>query len=120
LALATLKLVNSVDHLDSLGVDPNAYNSNAFPTVGDFLDEISNDFVELLDNLLTSTRKPVRLVVVFASESGKAGVLSELSSGYRYGLVDADKLVAATPGSVIGKWWAQRMGVLVQTIVRLD
>lgn len=120
LALATLKLVNSVDHLEALGVDPDAYDKDAFPTVGDFLDEISNDFVDLLDKLLASTRKPVRLVVVFASASGKAGVLSELSSGYRYGLVDADKLVAATPGSVIGKWWAARMGLLVQSIVRLD
>lgn len=120
LAMATLKLVNSVDHLDALGVDPNAYQPGAFSTVGDFLDEISSDFVDLLDRLLTSTRKPVRLVVVFASASGKAGVLSELSSGYRYGLVDADKLVAATPASVIGRWWAERMGLLVQTIVRLD
>lgn len=120
LAMATLRLVNSVDHLDALGVDPNSYASAAFPTVGDFLDEISSDFVGLLDKLLTSTRKPVRVVVVFASASGKSGVLSELTSGYRYGLVDADKLVAATPASVIGKWWAQRMGLLVQTIVRLD
>lgn len=120
LAVSTLKLANSVDHLDELGVDPNAYEPEAFPTVGDFLDEISGDFVDLLDKLLTSTRKPVRLVVVFASASGKAGVLSDLSSGYRYGLVDADKLVSATPASVIGKWWADRMGLLVQTIVRLD
>ncbi len=59
-------------------------------------------------------------MLAFASESGKAGVLSELASGYRYGLVDADKLVAATPNSVIGKWWKQRMGLLIQTIVRLD
>lgn len=120
LALATLRLVNSVDHLDTLGVDPNSYDAGAFSTVGDFLDEISGDFVTLLDQLLTSTRKPVRLVVAFASASGKSGILSELSSGYRYGLVDAHKLVAATPASVIGKWWAQRMGLLVQTIVRLD
>ncbi|WP_435079667.1 hypothetical protein [Clavibacter michiganensis] len=120
LAVATLKLVNSLEHLESLGVAPNDYAPEEFPTLGDFLDEISNDFVGLLDKLLTSTRKPVRLVVAFASESGKAGVLSELASGYRYGLVDADKLVAATPGSVIGKWWSKRMGLLIQTVVRLD
>lgn len=120
LALATLRLVNSVDHLDALGVNPDSYHADEFPTLGDYLDKISDDFVDLLDNLLTSTRKPLRLVVVFASESGKTGVLSELSSGYRYGLVDADKLVAATPNSVIGKWWSARMGLLVQSIVRLD
>lgn len=120
LAVATLKLVNAVDHLDALGVNPSAYEPDEFQTVGDFLDEISTDFVNLLDELLKSTRKPVRLVVAFVSESGKAGVLSELASGYRYGLVDADKLVAATPASVIGRWWKQRMGLLIQTIVRLD
>ena len=120
LAVATLKLVNAVDHLDALGVDPSVYDPDAFPTVGDFLDKISNDFVNLLDEMLKSTRKPVRLVVAFASESGKAGVLSELASGYRYGLADADKLVAATPNSVVGKWWSKRMGLLIQTIVRLD
>lgn len=120
LAVATLKLVNSIDRLDTIGVNPHDYDPEAYPTIGDFLDEISNDFVKFLDELLKATRKPLRLIVVFASESGKAGVLSELTSGYRYGLVDGDKLVAATPASVIGKWWAQRMGLLIQTIVRLD
>lgn len=120
LAVATLKIVNSLDHLGSLGVDPGNYDPDEYATLGDFLDEISGDFVNLLDELLTATRKPLKLVVAFASESGKAGVLNELASGYRYGLVDADKLVAATPASVIGKWWSRRMGLLIQTVVRLD
>lgn len=120
LAVATLKLVNSIDRLEDLGVQPANYDPGAFSTIGDFLDQISADFVSLLDELLKSTRKPVRLVIVFASESGNAGVLNQLTSGYRYGLVDADKLVAATPASVIGKWWLSRMGLLIQTIVRLD
>ncbi|MGN0122216.1 MAG: hypothetical protein ACI38R_03190 [Rhodococcus sp. (in: high G+C Gram-positive bacteria)] len=119
-AKATLRLVNSVDHLEDLGVQPDSYDPAAYATVGDFLDQISGDFVGLLNNMLQSTRKPIRLVVAFVSESGKAGVLSELSSGNRYGLVDAEKLVAATPKSVIGKWWQEHMGLLVQTIVRLD
>lgn len=120
LAVATLKLVNSMERLEDLGVRPDSYAPEQFGTVGDFLDRVSNDFVDLLNKMLKSTRKPMRLVVVFASESSKAGVLSELTSGYRYGLVDADRLVAATPASVIGKWWSQRMGLLIQTIVRLD
>lgn len=120
LAVATLKLVNSIERLDSIGVDPHKYDPAASSTIGEFLDEISSDFVELLDRLLKSTRKPLRLMVVFVSKSGKAGVLSELTSGYRYGLVDGDKLLAATPDSTIGKWWKQRRGLLVQTIVRLD
>ncbi|MCH6196395.1 hypothetical protein MHT86_02625 [Corynebacterium mastitidis] len=119
-ASATLKLVNSIDRLEELGINLDLYEEDKFRTVGDFLEKISYDFVDLLDKLLNSTRKPVRLVVVFASVSGKAGVLSELSSGYRYGLLDASKLVAATPNSVIGKWWSDRLGLLVQTIVRLD
>lgn len=120
LAEATLRLVNNVDSLSRLGVDPKSYDAQAFPTIGDFLDEVSGNFVALLDRLLTSTRKPIRLVVVFASRSGKPGVLSEFASGHRYGLVDAEKLLAATPASVIGRWWSDRRGLLVQTIVRLD
>lgn len=120
LAVATLKLVNDIDHLNEIGVDPNNYDPDEYATIGDFLDAISKDFVGLLSELLKSTWKPVRLIVVFASESGKLGVLSELTSGSRYGLVDANKLIAATPNSVIGKWWKPRTGLLIQTIVRLD
>ena len=120
LAVATLRLVNDIDNLNEIGVDPNSYDPDKYATIGDFLGAISNDFVHLLAELLKSTRKPVRLIVVFVSESGKSGVLSELTSGSRYGLVDANKLIAATPNSVIGKWWTPRTGLLIQTIVRLD
>lgn len=120
LALATLKIVNNIESLEALGVDPQAYDPAAYETVGDYLDKINSDFVELLDKLLTATQKPVRLVVAFASESGKAGVLSELSSGHRYGSVDAHRLLSATPASAIGRWWSERVGQLVQAIVRLD
>ncbi|MFC5678813.1 hypothetical protein [Aeromicrobium endophyticum] len=119
-AVATLKLVNGLDSLEELGVDPNSYDPASEKTLGDFLDRIGMDFVALLGELLAQSRKPMRLIVAMASESGKAGVLSELTSSSRYGFLDADKLVGATPGSVIGRWWASRRGLLVQTIVRLD
>jgi hypothetical protein len=119
-AIATLKLVNGLDSLEELGVDPRTYDPHAEKTLGDFLDRIGNDFVELLAKLLAETRKPLRVIIGLVSESGKAGVLGELTGSSRYGLVDADKLLGATPNSVIGKWWASRRGLLVQTIVRLD
>lgn len=120
LAVETLKLANRLAKLEQIGVDPRTYDPNADPTLGDFLDRISEDFVALLADLLRSTRKPVRVVIAFVSESGNAGVLGELTGGARYGLLDADRLVSATPKSVIGRWWAGRAGLLVQTIVRLE
>ena len=81
---------------------------------------MSADFVALLSDLLRATRKPIRVVVAFVSESGNAGALGELTGSARYGFLDADRLLSATPNSVIGKWWKQRAGLLIQTIVRLD
>lgn len=120
LAIETLKLANGLSSLEALGVDPRNYKSTQFHTLGDFLDEVSADFVGLLADLLGATRKPIRVIIVFASESGNAGVLGELTGGARYGFLDADRLISATPNSVIGKWWKSRAGLLVQTIVRLD
>lgn len=120
LAIETLKLANGLDSLEELGVDPRNYKPDEFHTLGDFLDQISNDFVGLLSDLLGATRKPIRVVIAFVSESGNAGVLGELTGSARYGFLDADRLLSATPNSVIGKWWKSRAGLLVQTIVRLD
>lgn len=120
IAIETLKLVNGLTSLEELGVNPRTYHPAEYKTIGDFLDRISTDFVNLLNELLGATRKPIRLIVAFVSESGKGGVLGDLTSSARYGLLDADRLLSATPNSVIGKWWAQRSGLLVQTIVRLD
>lgn len=120
LAIETLKLSNRFARLEEIGVDPRTYEAGAYATLGDFLDRISEDFVDLLAELLRSTRKPVRVVIAFVSESGNAGVLGELTGGSKYGLLDADRLVSATPNSVIGRWWSGRAGLLVQTIVRLE
>lgn len=119
-AVATLKLVNGLDNLEDLGVDPRNYDPRADKTIGDFLDRIGTDFVALLSDLLAETRKPLRVIIGMSSESGRAGVLGELTGSSRYGFLDADKLLGATPNSVIGKWWSSRRGLLVQTIVRLD
>lgn len=120
LAIETLKLANRLGSLEALGVDPRNYDPKAYTTLGGFLDQVSADFVGLLADLLNATRKPIRVVIVFVSESGNAGVLGELTGSARYGFVDADRLLSATPNSVIGKWWSSRAGLLVQTIVRLD
>lgn len=120
IAIDTLKLVNGLESLEELGVDPRSYDPNADKTLGDFLDHIGTDFVSLLSKLLADTRKPIQVIIGFASESGKAGVLGELTSSSRYGFLDGDRLLSATPNSAIGKWWGRRRGLLVQTIVRLD
>jgi len=120
-ALNTLRLSNPmVESLELLGVDPGTYNPETFDTVGEFLRQIADDFVGYLLKLIAETRIPVKLVVAFVSESSNPGVLSQLTSATRYGFLDASALLAATPESRIGQWWAARRGALTQTIVRLD
>jgi len=62
----------------------------------------------------------VELIIVFVSESDEPGVLSSLTNSSRYGLLDTNGLLAATPDSVIGKWWANRRGLLTRAIVQLN
>jgi hypothetical protein len=120
-ALSTLRLSNPmVESLELLGVDPRAYNPESFHAVGEFMRQIADDFVAYLLKLISETRIPVKLIVVFVSESSNPGVLSQLTSATRYGFLDASALLAATPDSRIGEWWAARRGTLTQTIVRLD
>jgi energy-coupling factor transporter ATP-binding protein EcfA2 len=120
-ALNTLRLSNPmVDSLELLGVDPRDYNPEAFETIGEFMRQIADDFVAYLQKLLEESRVPVKLVVVFVSESQNPGVLSQMTSSTRYGFVDATALLASTPGSRVGEWWGARRGALTQTIVRLD
>lgn len=119
LARNTLKLVNDIDGLEELGVDPERYNSESYSSIGDYLEAISGRFVTVLHDLLKSLQTPLRLVIAFVSESNKAGILSELT-GNRYGLLSAAKLMAATPNSEVGKWWSRRTNLLIKTILVLD
>jgi len=117
----TLRLSNAmIESLEALGVDPRDYDPHDFDTLGAFLRRISDDFVGHLHRLLTEMRVPLRLIVAFASESADAGVLSQLTTGTRYGFLDAGALLDATPESRIGKFWRGRRGALTQTIVSLD
>jgi energy-coupling factor transporter ATP-binding protein EcfA2 len=120
-ALSTLTLSNQmIESLELLGVDPHDYDPEAFKTLGEFLRRIADDFTEFLHKLIAETELPVKLAILFASESPDPGVLSQLTSSARYGFLDASALLDATPNSQIGKWWADRRGTLTQTIVRLD
>lgn len=116
----TLALVNDIPNLSDLGVRPEDYDPHAYPTIGEFLRAISTDFNAELHELLLATRKPIRLIIAYASESYSSGVLSELTSGSVYGLLDSRALLDATSQSDIGKWWSKRRGLLTQTIMKLD
>ncbi|MEO3764593.1 hypothetical protein [Streptomyces sp. B8F3] len=120
IATNTLQLSNNVDSLELLGVDPRDYDPNAYSTLGDFLRAISDDFTRNRLDILQRTRLPIRLAVVVVSASTDPGVLMHLTNSSRFGFVDGNALLAATPGSVVGKWWAQRRGLLTQMIVQLD
>lgn len=120
-ARETLRLSNAmIESLEDLGVDPRNYDPVDHTTLGAFLRRVSDDFVEHLYQLLTEMRVPLRLIIAFASESADAGVLSQLTTGTRYGFLDASSLIDATPDSRIGKFWQARRGALTQTIVSLD
>jgi hypothetical protein len=120
-ALNTLRLSNPmVGSVDALGVHSRDYNPEAFDTIGEFMRRIADDFIDLLQRLLEEDRIPVKLVVVIVSESQDPGVLVGMTSSMRYGAVDASALLASTPGTEIGRWWAERRGTLTQAIVRLD
>jgi energy-coupling factor transporter ATP-binding protein EcfA2 len=121
IALHTLRLANDmIESLEETGVDPRDYDPAAYETVGDYLRQVADDFADYQQRLLKELRVPLRLIVVFASESGNPGVLSQLTSGTRYGFLDASALLDATPLSRPGKFWSSRRGALTQTIVRLD
>lgn len=120
IAKTTLKLSNGLDSLEDLGVDPEDYTASSYRSIGEFLRQISDDFTQLTLKLLRSTRKPLRLAIVFASETSDAGVLTHLTSSNKFGLLDGSALLDASPQSEVGRWWSTRRGLLTQTIMRLD
>jgi len=119
-ATHTMEVVNSVSKISDLGIDPHAYEPGDFETLGDFLRAISQDFVRVVDAHLSSSQKRLTLVIVFASETLDAGILSQLCSPKRYGLIDSSTLLSASPGSDIGEWWGKNRGMLTQVLLRLN
>ncbi|TVV39581.1 hypothetical protein [Thalassolituus sp. C2-1] len=120
IARHTLSLSNSISHLEELGVDPADYVPSEFHTIGAFLRKISSDFNKQIMSLRRELETQIGVVVVFASESVDPGVLTQVTSANRYGLLDGHALISVTPQSTIGKWWDQRRGLLTRTIVQLS
>jgi hypothetical protein len=120
IARHTLSLANRVDSLEDLGVDPRDYDTDQIHTLGDFLRTISHEFTKRVEALRQEFEKPISVLVVFASESSDPGVLSQLTSPSRYGLLDSHALVSVTSQSEVGKWWSGRRGLLTRTIVQLN
>jgi len=120
IAINTLRLTNSVESLETIGVNPRDYNPDQYPSLGEFLRQIKTDFNKNLSDLRKDIQKPVEAVIIIISESDDPGVLSSLTNSSRYGLLDTSGLLAATPDSVIGKWWSARRGLLTRTIVQLN
>ncbi|WP_327652973.1 hypothetical protein [Micromonospora aurantiaca] len=120
IAQNTLQLANNVDSLELLGVNPKDYDPGEFPSIGEFLRQVSNDFSARRMEMLRETRKPIRLAIIFVSESPDAGVLMQLTNSSKFGLMDGNALLDATRESVVGRWWNQHRGLLTQMIVQLD
>jgi len=120
IAKHTLYLANNIAHLEGLGVDPADYDPSQFHTLGDFLRRIAKDFNTLVMQMKKALEKEVSVAIVFVSESTDPGVLNQITSSARYGVLDGHSLISVTPQSVIGKWWDQRRGLLTRTIVQLN
>ncbi len=120
IAINTLHLCNEVSSLEDLGTNPRNYTPESYPTLGEFLKKISLDFVELTATLLKATQRPLSVVFVIASQTADAGSLAKFTTPGRPGFLDANGLLKSTPESTIGKWWAERRGLLVQTIYKLN
>lgn len=115
-----MQLVNGVNNLEMLGVDPNSYDVAQYRTLGQFLRKIQHDFNREKFNLKKSTQKPIHVVFAFPSESTDPGILTSLYNNARYGLLDAIALINATPNSAIGKWWDARKNILIRAIVQMN
>ena len=120
IAKHTLALANNIENLEELGVDPADYAPSEFHTLGAFLRQISGDFNRKVQALREDLERPIGVVVAFASESADPGVLAQITSSTKYGLLDAHALVSVTPQSEVGRWWAERRGLLTRTIVQLN
>jgi hypothetical protein len=120
IAINTLRLVNQVESLEDLGIDPRMYSPEDFNTIGDFLRRISTDFDDRIFQLQKDTQKPITIVFVFVSESQEPGVLSQLTSSSRYGLVDPHAMLGVTPESEFGRWWDLRRGLLTRAVIQLS
>lgn len=116
----TLALANGINNLEELGIDPSNYSPGEFRTLGSFLRRISHEFNARVESLRSELEREVAIVIAFVSESSDPGVLAQLTSPSRYGLLDAHALVSVTSQSEIGKWWGHRRGLLTRTIVQLN
>jgi hypothetical protein len=117
----TLRIANAdVGDLEALGVDPSTYDPAEFPSLGEFLRRISDDFVGRVQELRGALDKPVQLYIAFCTSSTDEGVLSQLTNPTRYGFASANALLDSTPDSDIGRYWKARRGLLVQLLVQMD
>ncbi len=120
IAIQTLELANKVPSIVELGIDPRTYDCEKFESLGSFLRRLSNDFSARLSELIHQTKKPLTLIILFASESEDMGVLTQLTNPGRFGLLEPSALLDATRDSVMGKWWRNRTGLLTQAVLQLN
>lgn len=119
IAADTLRVVNDVDSLETL-LNVDDFEPDEFDSVGSFLRALSKDFMKRRLEISRSLDRRVSMTIVFASESIDHGILSQLCSSTRYGLLDGNALIGVTKGSGIGKWWDARRGLLTHTIILLN
>jgi hypothetical protein len=106
--------------LEDLGVDPKDYDPNEYVSLGAYLRRLSQDFNRRVRELRSQLSKEISIAIVFASTDSDPGVIAQLTSSSRYGLLDSHALISVTSDSQIGKWWSVRRGLLTRAIIQLD
>lgn len=96
IAKNTLAIANSNIDLSELGVRPEDYAVSDYKSLGAFLRRMSQDFNKELVQMRAQLEMPVSIIIAFASQSSSPGVLSQLTSASRYGLLDGQSLVSVT------------------------
>lgn len=121
IALETLRLANDIPDLEQMGVDPREFDVDEYSAIGDYLNAVSKAFDKLTSDLLRATEKPVRMNILFVSQSETRSVLNELTGGRgEMGLLDARSLLSASPATEPARFWENRRNDLTATIVRLE
>ncbi len=118
----TIQLCNNIpyDQIQEIGVNIDVVQIETQSTLGEYIRSVANEFSRVVYEQIATTRKPITIIVIFASESLDRGTLPSFTIGGDPGLLNSHALINCTPDSMIGRKWNQQRGILTQTILRLN
>ena len=118
----TIQLCNKIpyDQIEEIGININVIPIESQSTLGEYIKAVANEFSRVVYDQITTTRKQITLIIVFASESLTRGSIPSFTLGGDPGLLNSHALLSCTPDSMVGQKWDKQRGILTQTILRLN